>query len=146
MPQQQIDFFNNVFIEAKRLKNYLLSLSNKPYEDDSDAVITEEHAAFLEQMKAFAQETQETEDYDVIDIFKADQKDYKTVWYYKFSQNLLYEMVFSDNFLIFLLCFFECRKFNFLVRTISVLYHYSWQIAHHFINNNELSFFINFTL
>ena len=56
MLSEQIDFFDNVFIEAKRLKNYLLSLSDKPYEDDFEGVITEEHAASLLQMNSFAEE------------------------------------------------------------------------------------------
>lgn len=56
MLSEQIDFFDNVFIEAKRLKNYLLSLSDKPYEDDYEEVITKEHAASLLQMNSFAEE------------------------------------------------------------------------------------------
>ena len=49
MPQEQIDFFNNVFIEAKRFKNHLLNLSSKPYESDDEfiEIITDEHAKYL---------------------------------------------------------------------------------------------------
>ena len=49
MPQEQIDFFYNVLIEAKRFKNYILNLAKKESEDSDDSyVITEEHAKFLE--------------------------------------------------------------------------------------------------
>ena len=89
MLSQQIDFFDNVFIEAKRLKNYLLSLSDRPYEDDFEEVITEEHAASLLQMNPFAEEQSEDEEteYDVLNLFKAKEKDYKTIWYYTKGTN-----------------------------------------------------------
>ena len=49
MPQNQIDFFYNVLIEAKRFKNYILNLTKTEMEgSDDDYVITEEHAKFLE--------------------------------------------------------------------------------------------------
>ena len=88
MPQNQIDFFYNVLIEAKRFKNYILNQTKKESDEysDDDYVITDEHAKFLETLQRISEdvaaETAAEEEHDVLDIFKADQKDYKSVWYY----------------------------------------------------------------
>ena len=77
MLQEQIDFFNNVFIEAKRFKNHLLNLSSKPYESDDEfiEIITEEHAKYLAEHPY--EETSKPEDEpsseeDTIDLFHTD--------------------------------------------------------------------------
>ena len=87
MPQEQIDFFNNIFIEAKRFKNHLLNLSSKPYESDEEfiEIITDEHAKYLAEHPY--EETSKLEDEpsseeDALDLFHTDQKLFKTVWYY----------------------------------------------------------------
>jgi hypothetical protein len=91
MLQEQIDFFSNVFIEAKRFKNHLLNLSSKPYESDEEfiEIITEEHAKYLAEHPY--EETSEHEDKsserDVLDLFHTDQKLFKTVWYYTKGAN-----------------------------------------------------------
>lgn len=78
MPQAQIDFFDNVFIEAKRLKNYVLSLSeNTDYEYDFEEVITEEHAAYLKSVNQYEDVVQvsnfdDTSNSNEFDVFKAD--------------------------------------------------------------------------
>ena len=88
MSQAQMDFFDNVFIEAKRLKNYVLSLSeNTDYEYDFEEVITEEHAAYLKSVNQYEDVVQvsnldDASNSNEFDVFKADQKDFKTVWYY----------------------------------------------------------------
>ena len=84
MPQKQIDFFDNVFIEAKRLKNYVLSLSETSYSYDFDEFITEEHAEYLLNNNVIPEDESEE---NVLDVFKADQKDFKTVWYYTKGPN-----------------------------------------------------------
>ena len=44
MPQAQMEFFSMVFVEAKRFKNYLLSLSEQMEDyEDFEEYITEEH-------------------------------------------------------------------------------------------------------
>ena len=92
MPQAQMDFFSMVFVEAKRFKNYLLSLSEQMGEyEDFEEYITEEHAKFLaenEQTMTFAYETEEVEELpESLDLFKTDQKDFKTVKYYTKGTN-----------------------------------------------------------
>ena len=90
MPRVQIDFFDTVFIEAKRFKNHLLNLSSGPYESEEDFIetITEEHAKYLSEHNiTYPYEKPEPEDVassedDVLDLFHTDQKLFKTVWYY----------------------------------------------------------------
>ena len=92
MPQAQMDFFSMVFVEAKRFKNYLLSLAEQMREyEDFEEYITEEHAKFLaenEQTMTFAYETEEVEELsESLNLFKTDQKDFKTVKYYTKGTN-----------------------------------------------------------
>lgn len=87
MLQEQIDFFNNVFIEAKRFKNHLLNLSSKPYESDEEfiEIITEEHAKYLDEhpyKETSESEVEASSEEDTLDLFHTDQKLFKTVWYY----------------------------------------------------------------
>jgi len=79
-----------VFIEAKRLKNHLLSKSSKPYESEEEFIelITEEHAKYLSDHNieysyiedSFVEDASSTE--DTLDLFHTDQKFFKSVWYY----------------------------------------------------------------
>ena len=77
MPQEQIDFFDNVFIEAKRFKNHLLNLSSKPYESDEEfiEIITEEHAKYLAEHpyeEISEPEDESSSEEDTLDLFHTD--------------------------------------------------------------------------
>ena len=77
MLQEQIDFFNNVFIEAKRFKNHLLNLSSNPYESDEEfiEIITEEHAKYLAKHpyeEPSKPEDEPSSEEDTLDLFHTD--------------------------------------------------------------------------
>lgn len=92
MSEKQLKFFNEIFIEGKRFRNYLLSLMNQNYVYNSsiDEFITEEHKKYLEELEELmidiiendVDEDNENEVKEDLDIFKADQKNYKTIYYY----------------------------------------------------------------
>ena len=92
MSEKQLKFFNEIFIEGKRFRNYLLSLMNQNYVYNSsiDEFITEEHKKYLEELEELiidiiendVDEDNENEVTEDLDIFKADQKNYKTIYYY----------------------------------------------------------------
>ena len=75
MPYVQCQFFDFVFVEAKRLKNFLLSLSDNG--DITDDNISE----YVSDLRNIVMDSSLDEE-DEFDVFKADQKDFKTVMYY----------------------------------------------------------------
>ena len=70
-----------VFIEAKRLKNHLLSKSSKPYESEEEFIelITEEHAKYLSDhnieysyIEDSSVEDDSSSEEDTLDLFHTD--------------------------------------------------------------------------